>query len=109
MPVQLLEREAELAALAERLDSAATGSGGLVVVEGEAGIGKTSLLAAAAELAGARGMRVLAARAAPLEQAYGYGIVRQLFEPVPAGAGPAEWERLTADAAGLALRALDPA
>ena len=102
---QLLEREAELAALTERLDTAAAG-GGLVVVEGAAGIGKTSLLAAAAELAGARGMRVLSARAAPLEQAYGFGVARQLFEPLRADP---DWERLTADAAGLALRALDPA
>ena len=80
-----------------------------MVVEGAAGIGKTSLLAAAAERAAARGTRVLAARAAPLEQAYGFGVVRQLFEPVRAGCDAAEWQRLTADAAGLALRALDPA
>jgi AAA ATPase domain len=100
----LLERDAELAAIGDRLDE-----GGLVVVEGAAGIGKTTLLAAAAELAAARGTRVLAARAAPLEQAYGFGVVRQLFEPVRAGCDDAEWQRLTADAAGLALRALDPA
>jgi DNA-binding CsgD family transcriptional regulator len=100
----LLERDAELAAIAERLDE-----GGLVIVEGPAGIGKTSLLAAAAERAAAHGARVLAARAAPLEQAYGFGVVRQLLEPVRAGCDAAEWERLTADAAGLALRALDQA
>src|SRR4051794_33214418 len=102
----LLEREAELAALGERLDA---GAGGLVIVEGPAGIGKTSLLAAAAERAATHGTRVLGARAAPLEQAYGFGVVRQLFEPVRAACGGAEWERLTADAAGLARRALDPA
>src|SRR4051794_36604982 len=102
----LLEREAELAALGERLDA---GAGGLVIVEGPAGIGKTSLLAAAAERAATHGTRVLGARAAPLEQAYGFGVVRQLFEPVRAACGAADWERLTADAAGLARRALDPA
>src|SRR3954447_3569502 len=102
----LLERDAELAAIGERLDA---GAGGLVVVEGPAGIGKTSLLAAAAERAAAHGTRVLGARAAPLEQAYGFGVVRQLFEPVRAACGAADWERLTADAAGLARRALDPA
>ena len=108
MPAQLLERGAELVAIAARLDAATTGRGALLVLEGPAGIGKSSLLAAAGELAGARGMRVLPARAAPLEQAYGFGVVRQLFEPVRAGCDPAEWEGLTADAAGLALRALDP-
>ena len=100
----LLERDAELAAIGDRLDD-----GGLVVVEGAAGIGKTSLLAVAAERAAVHGTRVLAARAAPLEQAYGFGVVRQLFEPVRAGCDVEEWQRLTADAAGLALRALDPA
>src|SRR3954454_14165417 len=101
----LLEREVELAALGERLDA---GAGGLVIVEGPAGIGKTSLLAPAAERAVAHGTRVLGARAAPLEQAYGFGVVRQLFEPVRAACGGAEWERLTADAAGLARRAPEP-
>jgi DNA-binding CsgD family transcriptional regulator len=109
MPAQLLEREAELADLEARLDAAAAGRGALVVVEGFAGIGKTSLLAATADLAGARSMRVLLARAAPLEQAYGFGTVRQLFEPVRASMDEVGWASLTADAAGLALRALDPA
>jgi DNA-binding CsgD family transcriptional regulator len=40
----LLEREAFLASLAEDLESAASGTGRTVLVSGEAGIGKTSLL-----------------------------------------------------------------
>ncbi|MFF3404521.1 AAA family ATPase [Streptomyces sp. NPDC002659] len=43
----LLEREAECAAVAQALTDAAQGSGGLLLVEGAAGIGKTQLLATA--------------------------------------------------------------
>jgi DNA-binding CsgD family transcriptional regulator len=57
------------------------GRGGLVVVEGPAGIGKTALLGAAGELARQTGLEPLAARGAELEQAFGFGIVRQLLEP----------------------------
>jgi len=40
----MLEREAEMAALAALLEAANAGDGRLVVVEGSAGIGKTRLL-----------------------------------------------------------------
>ena len=43
----LLEREAELAALSRLFASAADGRGGVALVSGEAGIGKTSLVGAA--------------------------------------------------------------
>ncbi|MGI5272625.1 BTAD domain-containing putative transcriptional regulator [Nonomuraea sp. CA-218870] len=55
---RLAGREREVRALEERLAEARAGRGGLVVVSGEAGIGKTSLASAAADLAGARGFRV---------------------------------------------------
>jgi predicted ATPase len=42
--VELVEREPHLAALAEHLAAAAAGEGRLVLVAGEAGIGKTTLL-----------------------------------------------------------------
>ena len=42
----LLEREDELAALVGAVDAARAGAGSLVLVAGEAGIGKTSLLRA---------------------------------------------------------------
>ena len=102
----LLERESELGSIEAALAGAASGHGSVLVVEGAAGIGKSSLLAAAAERA--NGMRVLQARGAPLEQAYAFGTVRALFDPVRA-ASSAEWEALTADAAALARHALDPA
>ncbi|HEX8931326.1 MAG TPA: AAA family ATPase, partial [Actinomycetota bacterium] len=40
---RLLEREAELRGLREALDEACQGRGSVVLVSGEAGIGKTSL------------------------------------------------------------------
>ena len=107
MPRALLERDAELAALAARLDGAGTGGGALMVVEGPAGIGKTSLLAATAQAAREREMTLLHARGAPLEQTFSFGIARQLLEPVRASCGRAEWAELTAGAAALAARALE--
>jgi DNA-binding CsgD family transcriptional regulator len=100
----LLDRDAELAALASELTAARNGSGRVVVVEGPAGIGKTSLLAAAAETARAAGTTVLRARAGPLEQAFSFGVARQLFAPLR---GTPLWSDLSAGAAGLASRALD--
>lgn len=47
--VSLLEREQELERLEEALANALDGDGKIVVIEGSAGIGKSSLLAAAAK------------------------------------------------------------
>jgi DNA-binding CsgD family transcriptional regulator len=56
--------------------------GGLVVVEGPPGVGKTALLAATRERAAAVGMRVLHARGRELEREFSFGVARQLFEPL---------------------------
>jgi len=72
----LLERERELAAVADLLE----GGGGVLVVEGGAGIGKTSLLDAASRRAAQRGYETLRARGSQLEADFAYGVVRQLFE-----------------------------
>ncbi|HEX3193088.1 MAG TPA: AAA family ATPase, partial [Streptosporangiaceae bacterium] len=75
----ILERDAELAALAAAIAAAEAGHGTLALVEGPAGIGKTTLLRAACRGPGAR---VLTARGLALEQGFPYGIVRQLLDPV---------------------------
>ena len=81
MAGELLEREAERAVLAAAVERVATGDGGgLVMVLGEAGIGKTALLAVAGGLAQGAGIRTFRAAGAPLESAFGYGVVRQLLE-----------------------------
>lgn len=78
----LLERELELAALADGVAAAQAGAGRLVLVEGPAGIGKTRLLSAACALAEDAGMAVTRARGSELEAGFAFGVVRQLFEPL---------------------------
>ena len=82
----LLERDAELATLAAAAGEAADGRGGVVVVGGPAGIGKSGLLAGLRAEAGDR-LEVLAARAGELEREFAYGVVRQLFEAEVAARG----------------------
>ena len=96
---QLLEREAEIAALEELIVETRRGEGRVVLIEGEAGIGKTRLLQAARESADDRGLRVLRARGAELEREFPYGLARQLFEPAIAEAGDADQQALLSGAA----------
>jgi DNA-binding CsgD family transcriptional regulator len=79
---ELLERADELATVRRALDAVEAGAGRLLMVEGEAGAGKTSLLAAAAEMGAEREMLVLRARGGEHERDFAYGVARQLFEPV---------------------------
>lgn len=100
----LLERAAEQDTIEEILDGAAAERGGVIVIEGEAGVGKTSLLELAGRLALERGMRVLRARGGTLERDLPYGLVRQLFETVAGGPNAEELE----GAAALAMPVFDP-
>jgi DNA-binding NarL/FixJ family response regulator len=102
----LLEREAELESIERLLDAVRAGRGGMLTIEGEAGAGKTSLLCSGAELAEARGMRVLRARGGEFERDFAYGVVRQLFEP--ALADPAERSRLLSGDAISAAPIFEP-
>jgi predicted ATPase len=58
----LVERESELAVIEARLGGIGDGHAAFVAIQGEAGIGKTSLLEAARRQARAQGLRVLSAR-----------------------------------------------
>jgi len=84
---ELLERDAELRALAERMERAAVGEGGLVLIEGPAGIGKTSVLDACARGAEQRGMEVLYARGDWVAAASPFAVVRELLWPAVRDAG----------------------
>ena len=103
MAGELLEREAERAVLASAVGRVATGAGGgLVLVLGEAGIGKTALLAVAGGLARAAGIRTFRAAGAPLERDFGYGVVRQLLEGELRSSSPKERARLLGGASAPA-------
>jgi predicted ATPase len=78
--LELLERDEELAAMAECADAMRNGEGSLVVIEGTAGIGKTRLLGEARTRAG-DGVRVLTARGGEFECDFAFGVVRQLRCP----------------------------
>src|SRR5215207_5192654 len=77
----LLERDAELVELDGLLADARGARGRLALIEGPAGIGKTRLLQEVRERASASGLAVLTARGGELERDFGFGVVRQLFEP----------------------------
>jgi DNA-binding SARP family transcriptional activator/DNA-binding CsgD family transcriptional regulator/tetratricopeptide (TPR) repeat protein len=80
-PTDLVDRAQETAVLRHMVDGLAGGGPGCVLIEGPAGIGKTRLLVEAERLADAVGGRVVSARGSQLERSYGFGVVRQLFEP----------------------------
>jgi DNA-binding CsgD family transcriptional regulator len=98
----LLERGEQLAVIESALARGREGSGGMLVIEGPAGIGKTTLLRAASASAEAAGMRLLRSRGAQLEREFAFGVARQLLEPPLAAAGPAERSDLLQGAAGVA-------
>ncbi len=102
----LLERDDELERIDGCLARCRDGRGGAVWVEAPAGMGKSALLAAAAERARASGVRVLAARSGELEREFGFGVVRQLFEPALAEASESERATLLEGPPGVAVRLL---
>ena len=89
---RLRERERELAAVEVLLEH----RGGMLLVEGRAGIGKTSLVEVACSRADELGHEVVRARGSELEAGFAFGVVRQLFERRLAGAGEGEREALLA-------------
>ncbi|WP_029117039.1 helix-turn-helix transcriptional regulator [Mycobacterium sp. URHB0044] len=76
-----MSRPAEARAVAEFLTSAAVEPSALVV-QGEAGIGKTTLWLAAVDQAREQGFRVLSARAAQAESVLAYGTLADLLADV---------------------------
>jgi predicted ATPase/class 3 adenylate cyclase len=78
-PRAMLGRGDERAALAERLRALEDGTSGLVVIDGEAGIGKSRLLADLLERAHAHGMRSLTSAGDAIEKTTPYHAWRPIF------------------------------
>ncbi len=102
----LLEREAEQARIEEHLDAAATAQGGLVVIEGPAGTGKSRLVNFAGDLARQRDFCVLGAYGAELERDFPFGIAIQLFEPWWVSTGQSQRDAARRDGARAAVKLL---
>jgi ATP/maltotriose-dependent transcriptional regulator MalT len=75
----LLERDHEVAVLGGSLARASEGRGGLVAIEGPAGIGKTHLIDHTRLRAREAGWRVLDARCTPLSETIGWCLLRDWF------------------------------
>jgi DNA-binding CsgD family transcriptional regulator len=99
----LLEREGELATLSAALSAAREGQGGVVLVEGETGAGKSALLAAAEDLASDVRMTTLVARGSELERDFPFGVVLQLLERLVCGLPRAERTTLLDGPARMAV------
>ncbi len=96
----LFERAHERRRIADLLDAAASGGGGVRVIEGSAGMGKTALLDLATSLAGDRGMRVLRARGSEIESDVPLITLRALLERALAGLDPERRAALLGGPAG---------
>ena len=107
-PAELFDRDRELSAVCALLDDAVSGAGGLLLVEGEAGIGKTGIVRAAGALARTDGLRVLGARGGELESGLAFGLVREMFSESMRATDQDGSDALFGGAAALARPVLDP-
>ena len=87
-PAALVGRDRELASLREQLAAALAGRGGLVLIGGEAGIGKTALAETLGREAATRGATVLVGRCYDLTETPPYGPWRELFAHAPRASQP---------------------
>jgi len=115
-------RAAEVAVLSEALNRVASGRLAVVLIEGEAGIGKTRLLDVVLENARGRGIQVAAGSAEELERSRPFGLVADAFgcarsspdprraaigELLAAGAGGEHAPITVTSDPGLRFRAVD--
>jgi class 3 adenylate cyclase/tetratricopeptide (TPR) repeat protein len=78
-PATVLGRTGERTMLTERLEALREGTGGLVVIDGEPGIGKSRLLADLLQRAQARGLRSLTGAGDAIERTTPYHAWRNIF------------------------------
>ncbi len=87
MAASVLSRPAELRAVTDFLDTAANAPSALIV-EGEAGIGKTTIWLAAVEAARQGGFHVLSAHPAAAESVLAYAALADMLGDVDPLTGP---------------------
>ncbi|MEV5169734.1 MULTISPECIES: ATP-binding protein [Streptomyces] len=110
----LWERDAELATVAQALDvlcADQSSAGSLLVIRGEAGLGKTALLAETRRIAERRGCAVWSARGAETLRSVPFHVVRQLLQPALLSLLPEEAREYLGDwydIAGPALGIAEP-
>ena len=80
--------EPEQRVLGEALDRVASGNLAILLIEGEAGIGKTRLLKEGLADAAARGVQVVAGAAEELERSRPFGLLARAFGCVPTSGDP---------------------
>ncbi|MET7718600.1 AAA family ATPase [Streptomyces sp. NPDC005407] len=102
----LVGRDAELAVLRTLAAGARDGRAGVAVVQGGAGIGKTSLVDAWVGIERRNGMRVLRSTCGQTRTDFAFSLVRQLLAPVLTDADEKERAELLAGPAELAARTL---
>lgn len=105
-PDSLLERDSELKSLDEALDAARQGKGGVTVIEGAAGVGKSTILAHGCDRARDADFLVLGANGNELERVFPFGVAIQLLAE-PALRGARRDPELFSGAAELAMPLLE--
>jgi DNA-binding CsgD family transcriptional regulator len=105
---ELLERDEELSAIADLVARTSDGRGSALLIEGEAGIGKTRLLDAVVEVARDAPVRVLRARGGELERSFPFGIAASLLTREVARLEGEQRDFVLSGAASLALGVVDP-
>ncbi|MFE1858654.1 ATP-binding protein [Streptomyces anandii] len=110
----LWERDEEITAVLEAVETLCadrSSSGGLLVFQGEAGLGKTALLAETRRLAQQRGCTVWSARGGETLRSVPFNVVRQLLQPALVSLMPEEAREYLGDwydIAGPALGIAEP-
>jgi DNA-binding CsgD family transcriptional regulator/tetratricopeptide (TPR) repeat protein len=102
----LIERAVELEALASAVRRLTEGTGGVIVLEASAGLGKTALLEHAATLLSGTDCLVRRAAPGPLERHFSFGVVRALLESPLREAPPEQRAHLLEGAAAAAGKLL---
>jgi DNA-binding CsgD family transcriptional regulator/tetratricopeptide (TPR) repeat protein len=103
----LIGRERHLRALTDRLESACRGAGGVVLLAGEAGIGKTRLVEEVHAAADRLGFLVAQGNCFEADRGVPYAPIADLLRAIVAARAPTEPAALL-DEAGPALRCLLP-